>query len=135
MGVHYDNVTALLVEGFKELLSGQTTINNTHLETQTILAEDNNIDLNYNGTQESAIGGGITVLHGKGLDSSSKLIIDENGDWITNNDFKSKNLTIPFFTPVSSNDINGNNGNITRDNDYLYVKCENKWKRTKLEEF
>jgi len=135
MGVHYDNVTALLVEGFKELLSGQTTINNTHLETQTILAEDNNIDLNYNGTPETAIGGGITVLHGKGLDSSSKLIIDENGDWTTNNDFKSKNLTIPFFTPVSSNDINGNNGNITRDNDYLYVKCENKWKRTKLEEF
>jgi hypothetical protein len=135
MGVHYDNVTALLVEGFKELVSGQTTFNNTHLETQTILAEDNNIDLNYNGTPETAIGGGITVLHGKGLDSSSQLIIDENGDWVTNNDFKSKNLTIPFFTPLSSNDINGKNGNITMDNDYLYVKCENKWKRTKLEEF
>lgn len=134
MGVHYDNVTALLVEGFKELVSGQTTINNTHLETQTILAEDNNIDLNYNGTQESAIGGGITVLHGRG-NESSKLIIDENGDWTTNTDFKSKFLTIPMFTPLSSNDESGSNGNIVRDNDYLYVKCDNKWKRTKLEEF
>jgi hypothetical protein len=134
MGVHYDNVTALLVEGFKELFSGQTTINNTHLETQTILAEDNNIDLNYNGTQESALGGGITVLHGRG-DESSKLIIDENGDWTTNTDFKAKFLTIPLFTPVSSNDASGSNGNIARDNDYLYVKCDNKWKRTKLEEF
>jgi hypothetical protein len=134
MGVHYQDVTALLVEAIKELASGQTT-NNAYLETQTILAEDNNIDLNYNGSVESAVGGGIRVLNAIGVDKPAELITDIDGNFITNNDFKPNSLTIPIYTPTSSNDINGNEGNITRDSDYLYVKCNNIWKRTKLEEF
>jgi len=135
MGVHYDNVTALLVEAIKELSSGLTTNTNTHLKTQTILAEDNNIDLNYNGTKESALGGGLTVLNAKGDGESSELTTDENGDWVTNNDFKAKSLTIPLYTPTSSNDSNGSEGNITRDEDYMYIKTTSGWKRTNLENF
>lgn len=135
MGVHYDNVTALLVEAVKELSSGVTTSNNTHLETQTILAEDNNIDLNYSGTPATAIGGGITVLHAMGQDLGAQLITDNDGNWVTNNDFKSKALTIPTYTPTSSNDETGNEGNITRDDNYLYVKTANGWKRSNLESF
>jgi hypothetical protein len=135
MGVHYDNVTALLVEAIKELSSGLTISNNTYLETQTILAEDNNIELNYNGTTETAIGGGISVLHALGNDISAELMTDIDGNFITNNDFKAKALTIPTYTPTSSEDINGNIGNVTRDEDYLYIKGSDKWKRVKLEEF
>jgi hypothetical protein len=135
MGVHYDNVTALLVEAVKELSSGIITTNNTYLETQTILAEDNNIDLNYSGTPESAIGGGIRVLHALGVDSSAELITDSEGNFITNNDFKPNSLTIPFYKPNSSEDINGNIGNITRDDEYLYIKCQDGWRRSSLERF
>lgn len=135
MGVHYDNVTALLVEAVKELSSGITTSNNTHLETQTILAEDNNIELNFNGTQQTAIGGGLSILHAKGQDQSADLITDADGNFVTNNDFKPQALTIPLYTPTSSNDTAGSEGNITRDDNYLYVKSSNKWKRVKLEEF
>ena len=135
MGVHYDNVTALLVEAVKELSSGIAISNNTYLETQTILAEDNNIELNYSGTPETAIGGGISVLHALGNDIAAELITDIDGNFITNTDFKAKALTIPTYTPTSSEDINGNIGNVTRDEDYLYIKGSDKWKRVKLEEF
>ena len=135
MGVHYDNVTALLVEAVKELSSGVTTSNNTHLETQTILAEDNNIELNFNGTQQTALGGGLTVLHAKGQGLSSDLITDTNGNFVTNNDFKPQALTIPLYTPTSSNDTAGSEGNITRDDNYMYVKTSTGWKRTNLENF
>ena len=78
MGVHYDNVTALLVESVKELFSGVTT---------------------------------------------------------SNNDFKPQTLTIPLYTPTSSNDTYGSEGNITRDDNYMYVKTITGWKRTNLENF
>lgn len=135
MGVHYDNVTALLVEAVKELSSNITTSNNIHLETQTILAEDNNIELNYSGTPETAIGGGIRVLHALGVDLAAELITDSNGNFTTNNDFKPNSLTIPFYKPNSSEDINGNIGNITRDDEYLYIKCQDGWRRSNLERF
>lgn len=135
MGLHTDGIIPLLVEAVKELSIGVTTSNNTHLETQTILAEDNNIDLNYNGTSETALGGGITVLHAMGTDLSAQIITDENGNWVTNNDLNPKGLTIPVYTPISSADINGNIGNLTRDEDYLYLKTNSGWKRTNLESF
>jgi len=135
MGVHYDNVTALLVEAVKELSSGVTTSNNTHLETQTILAEDNNVELNFNGNQQTAIGGGLSVLHAKGQGLSSDLITDANGNFITNNDFIPQALTIPLYTPTSSNDTAGSEGNITRDDNFLYIKTSSGWKRTNLENF
>ena len=135
MGVHYDNVTALLVEAIKEIASGSTTIINDVLNTQTVVAEDNNIDLNFGGTQQTAIDGGIRVLHAKGVDLSSDFILDANGDWTTNNDFKPNQITIPLFTPSGSTDTTGNLGNITRDDAYIYVKCSDGWKRSNLESF
>jgi hypothetical protein len=127
---HYDNIVLLISE---RILTNN--INLSYLETQTILAEDNNIDLNYSGTPQTAVGGGLTVLHAKGQDLSSEIITDENGDWITNNDFKAKALTIPLYTPSSSSDNNGSEGNLTRDNNYLYLKTESGWKRTNLQSF
>lgn len=134
-GLHIDGIIPLLVEAVKELSSGITISNNTYLETQTILAEDNNIDLNYSGTPESAIGGGIRVLHALGIDSAAELITDSEGNFITNNDFKPNTLTIPLYTPTSSTDVYGSEGNITRDDNYLYIKGSAGWKRTNLESF
>jgi hypothetical protein len=134
-GIHIEGVIPLLVEAIKEISSGITTSGNVYLETQTILAEDNNIDLNYSGTSETAVGGGITILHAMGQDVGAKLVTDTNGNWVTNNDFKSKYLTIPFYTPSSSSDTNGNDGNISRDNNYIYVKTNDGWKRSNLESF
>ncbi len=134
-GLHIDGVIPLIVEAIKELSNGVTTSNNTHLETETIFAEDNNIDLNYSGTPTTAVGGGITVLHAMGQGSGAKLITDVDGNWTTNTDFKSKALTIPIYTPVSSNDENGSDGNITRDNKYLYLKTSEGWVRSSLERF
>jgi hypothetical protein len=133
MGVHYDSVTALLVEAVKELSSGGTV--NNILSTQTIVAEDNFIELNYNGDVESAVGGGIKVLHAINADKSAELQVDSEGNWITNNTFKPQSLTIPLFTPSNSKDIKGNTGNLTRDDNYLYLKTSSGWKRLKLEEF
>ncbi len=45
------------------------------------------------------------------------------------------NPSIPNYTPTSSNDIYGNVGNITTDDDYLYIKTNNGWKRTSLQSF
>jgi hypothetical protein len=133
MGVHYQNMTAVIVEAIKELYFKLN--NNDFLNTQTILAEDNNIDLNYNGNHETSLGGGIRILHGKSNDNHSELIINENGDFITNNNLIPKELTIPYYTPSSSEDNYGSEGNISRDDEYLYIKTKNGWLRANLDKF
>jgi hypothetical protein len=134
-GIHIDGMIPMLVEAVKELSLGTTTSNNVYLETQSIFAEDNNIDLNYSGTQETSVGGGIRVLHAMGQDNSAELLTDNNGNWYTNNEFKAKSLVIPIYTPSSSLDDSGNEGNITIDDNFLYVKTANGWKRSSLESF
>jgi len=132
-GIHIDGIIPLLVEAVKELsVSGVTE--NKFLQTQTVLAEDNNIDLNYNGTPETAVNGGIRVLNAKGSEAA-ELLTNSNGDWVTNNDFKPNSLTIPQYTPSSSSDEVGNVGNVTRDDDYIYIKTSTGWKRANLESF
>lgn len=133
--VHYKEVTALLVEAIKELYGKKITNKNVNLETQTIKAEDNNIDLNYNGNTLSAVEGGIRVLHALGENISAEFIIDKNGNWTTNNNFIPKGIILPSYKPTSSNDSNGYVGSITIDEEYLYIKTKNKWGRIKLEEF
>jgi hypothetical protein len=142
MGVHYDNVTSLLVEAVKELATGsnitikpKVEISNVSLNTQTVIAEDNNIELNYNGTHQTSIGGGIMVLHAIGDSINAKLITDDNGDWTTNNNFKPQGLITPLYTPKSSFDEIGVIGSTTYDDDFIYIKTNNGWKRTKLESF
>lgn len=134
LGVQYKDVPALLVEAIKEMVGGNTKYGNKYLETQTILAEDNNIELNYNGTHESSIGGGITINRGD-LESST-LVLDENGNFISNVNIFSEGFVIPEYTPTSSKDESGVVGNITQDDNYIYIKRNGGWKRTpKLEDF
>jgi len=54
---------------------------------------------------------------------------------ITSNDSTQNKTTIPSYTPTSSTDTNGNLGNVTIDDDYLYIKTSTGWKRTNLESF
>jgi hypothetical protein len=134
-GIHIDSVIPMLVEAIKELSSGTTTNGNSYVETQSIIAEDNNIDLNYDGNTQTAIGGGIRVLHALGQDISAELLIDSEGNWVTNNDLKPNALTVPVYTPKSSLDSFGNEGNITRDDNFMYVKTSMGWRRSNLESF
>ena len=70
-----------------------------------------------------------------GVDKAAQILTDNDGNWITNNDFKPSKLTIPTYTPSSSDDENGNDGNITIDDNYLYIKSKNGWRRSNLERF
>lgn len=135
MGVQYKDVTALLVEAVKELSSGATINNNVYLETQSIIVEDNNIDLNYGGNKETAVNGGIRVLKALDKEMNAELLINENGDWVTNNNFIPNGLIIPNYTPKTSSDTNGIKGSITMDDNYIYVKTKNSWRRVALTDF
>jgi len=133
-GVHYKDITALLVEAIKEMSTG---ITNNMIFTQTVVAEDNNIELNYNGTTESAIGGGLVVINGISDGKHSQIILNDKGNWVTNNSFIPKSLIIPKRTPDSSTDSYGIEGEMTRDDNYLYIKItsneENLWGRIELD--
>lgn len=135
MGVQYKDVTALLVEAVKELSSGSTINTNTYLETQTIKAEDNNIELNFNGTKETSVGGGIFVLNALDENKSAELKLDSEGSWVTNTGFKPQNITIPNFTPASSADKSGSIGDVGFDDSYMYIKTVNGWTRVALNTF
>lgn len=135
MGVQYKDVTALLVEAVKELSSGTTVSNNVYLETQSIIAEDNNIDLNYGGNQQTAVNGGIRVINALGKDVNAEFLINDNGDWTTNNNLIPNALVIPNYTPKTSSDTSGLIGSITMDDNYIYVKTSKGWKRSSLENF
>jgi hypothetical protein len=45
------------------------------------------------------------------------------------------NPSIPIYTPTNSTDTYGEIGNITSDDNYLYIKTNMGWKRTSLETF
>jgi Chaperone of endosialidase len=135
MGIHIDGVIPMLVEAVKELSNGVKSNGNVYLETQSIFAEDNNIDLNYSGTPETAIGGGIRVLHGINQEKHSEFLTDENGNWTTNNYLIPNGLIIPNYTPTSSDDNYGIDGMVTRDSNYLYVKNNATWGRISFEKF
>jgi len=134
----YTEIVPWLVEAVKELAGDNSPILNRDeliLETQTIASEDNNIELNFNGTHDSALNGGITVIKGINDETNSVFEINSDGDWHTNNYILPHGLVIPKFTPISTNDDKGKLGEITRDDDYIYIKTEAGWKRTGLETF
>jgi hypothetical protein len=135
LNLNYTEVIPWLVEAIKDLTKTNTTLNELILETETIAAEDNNIELNYNGNKLSAIGGGISIINGidDGINAEFKLNIE--GSWVTNNSLAPSSLIIPEYTPTSSYDIYGKNGDITRDENYLYIKDNNSWKRLALQTF
>ena len=133
--VNYKDIPALLIEAIKQLVKNDIIKTNVVLETQTISAEDNNIILNFNGNHESSLNGGIIVNDGVTKGINSEFIIDKDGSWTTNCSLIPQSLVIPKYTPSSSNDIKGVNGNITRDENYLHIKVNNKWMRVKSDDF
>ena len=134
----YTEIVPWLIEAVKELASDDSPLIKREeliLETQTISSEDNNIELNFNGNHGSALNGGIKVVKGVNETTNSEFKINSDGDWVTNNYIKPFGLTLPRFTPESTNDKKGKLGEVTRDNDYIYIKSESGWKRTSLETF
>ena len=136
--LEYKEIIPWIIGAIQELAGDNSPILNRDeliLETQTIASEDNNIELNFNGTHDSALNGGITVIKGINDETNSVFEINSDGDWHTNNYILPHGLVIPKFTPISTNDDKGKLGEITRDDDYIYIKTEAGWKRTGLETF
>lgn len=131
LNLSYTEIVPWIVEAIKELTSGSEKI----LETQTIASEDNNIELNYNGTKLTSIGGGISVISGISDKVNAEFILNSDGDWITNNHIIPSGLIIPYYTPTSSNDTYGKIGEIVNDDTYLYIKTKSGWLRSMLEKF
>jgi hypothetical protein len=71
----------IIIEG-NLLVRGDTISATTIIETETILVEDNNIEMNYGGSHTTAIGGGITILSGISNSQDSTIATDSNGTFI-----------------------------------------------------
>ena len=130
----YKSIIPWLIEAIKELSSDDLE-SNTIIKSQTITSEDNNIILNFNGTHKSSLNGGIVVNKGINSSDNSQFIINSDGDWFTNNYIIPYGLTIPEYTPTSSYDDSGKIGEITRDDNHIYIKTNDGWKRTNLSKF
>lgn len=133
LGVHYNNAVPLIIEAIKELVNSEgasLTTNTREINVEVVYSEDNNITLNYGGTKETALMGGITVSKGVDEQTDSTIKIDEDGDFKFSPGFK-----LEEYTPTSTNDLKGNVGNITIDDNYIYVKTLSGWKRSNLESF
>jgi len=135
LNLNYTEIIPWLVEAIKDLTKTNISNSDLILETQTIAAEDNNIELNYNGNHDTAVGGGITIIDGISTNIDAEFKINSDGNWVTNNLIIPSGLVIPMYTPSSSSDKYGKNGEVTRDDNYLYVKVGNKWRKVKLDEF
>jgi len=133
LSVYYNETVPLIIEAIKELVGNKETLTTTEkreVNVEVVYSEDNSIELNYGGTKETAIYGGIILKKGIDEDNDSKLITDDNGDWELLPNLKVKN-----YTPTSSEDIQGNPGNLSVDDNYLYVRTGDGWKRIALEKF
>lgn len=136
--IEYKELIPWIIAAIKELSNNSIALTKNKeliLETQTIAAEDNNIELNFNGTKETALNGGLSIIKGINTNTNSEFIINSDGNWITNNHIIPKGLIIPTFTPTSTSDKSGNLGEITRDDNYIYIKGNNGWGRSPLETF
>jgi hypothetical protein len=131
LNLNYSEIIPWIVEAIKEMIAPDGLI----LESQTIAAEDNNIELNYNGTTATAIGGGISLINGINNGINAEFKLNSEGSWVTNNSIAPLSLIIPEYSPVSSLDNYGKIGDITRDDNYLYIKGSAGWKRSSLESF
>jgi hypothetical protein len=131
--VHYKDITALLAEAIKELATKGVT--NNVIKTETIVAEDNNIELNFKGTHESAIGGGIIINKGLSENENASILIDLDGKFVFSSGLQTNKLIVKQFTPSGSTDANGIVGQIAVDDNYFYTKTNNGWGRIKLEQF
>jgi len=84
------NVTgSTIIKGDLTILGTATTMN-----TETIQAEDNNIDLNYGGNNVSAQYGGIRLLYGVGASTHSSITAHTSGIWVLDPGLSSHTATI-----------------------------------------
>jgi hypothetical protein len=75
---------------------------------------------------------GLTIVSG---DTTSEIKTDEYGRWIATPALSSKHMILPEFTPITTTDERGMLGDTTWDDKYIYVKTNNGWKRSNLENF
>lgn len=77
------------------------------------------------------------VLYGTGdsFESSKKLFVQNNKVHVSGSLILSGYLNINSEVPSNSNDLRGNVGDITSDNNFIYVKTDTGWKRSKLMNF
>lgn len=133
-------ITRLDLSDDRQVKNSQFVVNTgvdtrTIIQTQTVVAEDNSIELNFGGSKESALGGGISVLSAISELQNAEFKTNSNGDWVTNNNIIPNGLILPYFTPVSSQDKSAVAGGVTRDDNYIYILTQMGWKRTALESF
>jgi hypothetical protein len=135
--LEYKELIPWIIGAIKELSINKSinTTEETILKTQVIVSEDNNIELNFGGNKKSSIGGGITIINGIDNEVNSEFTINSDGDWVTNNHMQPKGLIIPTYKPHSTYDSTGKVGEITRDDNYIYIKTKSGWKRSSLETF
>lgn len=136
LSLSYTEIVPWLIEAIKELATKSAeTKYNSIIETQIIASEDNNIELNYNGNHDSAVGGGITVLNAVSNGVNSEIKTDKNGKWIITPALSTTQLSLPEYTPKSTEDKIGDSGDVVWDDNYLYIKTNGGWKRSSLENF
>jgi len=133
--VKYKNMTALIVEAIKEMYN-DGTYDRRFTSTESIIAEDNNIDLNYNGNHETSIGGGVTVVNGVSDEEDSTILTNNNGLFLIDPGIQSKRIiNTNNYTPINSDDEYGQIGETVWDDDYIYIKTNSGWRRSNLESF
>jgi len=112
----------------KETPKDSVTITKYEITTESILAEDNKIELNFGGNNESALAGGLTIIDGVKDGEDSTIKIDDKGNWVFYPGIKSETIILP------KNKNNKELGSLSWDNDYLYLNTESGTKKVKLED-
>lgn len=113
----------------KEISKDSVTITKYEITTESILAEDNKIELNFGGNHKSALEGGFTIINGVKEGEDSTIKINENGIWNFHPGIKTEKIILP-----KTSSLNKNVGSISWDNEYLYINTEVGPKKIKLEE-
>ena len=133
--VKYKNMTALIVEAIKEMYN-DGTYDRRFTSTESIIAEDNNIDLNYNGNHDTSIGGGIKIIDGISDENDSEFLTNDKGLFVVKPGIQSDCIiNVNNYTPINSDDEYGEIGETVWDDDYIYIKTNSGWRRSKLETF
>jgi hypothetical protein len=63
-------------------------------EEKRKIAEDNNIELNYNGTHQTAIGGGLVVLSGIDDGNDAELTLNKDGNLVSVKDMNTQEMQL-----------------------------------------
>ena len=136
--LNYKTLIPVLIKAIQEICDdgfNKSTLSVEH-RNDNLTIEDNIIDLNFNGTHKSALYGGIRVIRGVDEETDSLIVIDKDGVFNISPAIKTNKLIVySEEIPKSSDDTIGDEGEHRFDDDYIYVKTSNGWRRSKLEKF